>query len=493
MKYQNPILTGFYPDPSVCFANGKYFMVCSSMHYFPGVPLFESYDLVNWQQIGHCLTRESQIELSNVDSSSGVFAPTIRYYDGVFYMTTTNAYTQENFYIWTDDIYSEWSEPIFVDQSGIDPSLYFEYGHAYFMSNGSDANGIGTIYQTEIDIKTGTKLSLTKSLWQGTGGRYLEGPHIYKINNQYYLVAAEGGTEYGHMVTYAKSCSLYGPYEPYPNNPVLTNRDLGGYIIQGVGHGELIKGPDGSYCMIHLGFRQTGQWTPFHHLGREVFITPIKFSKDGWFTAGESGTTAEFIELDYLNIPQKFKNLYTFENTNWDLDWCYLRYPERQNYICNKNALKLYGTEVSINDVNSPTFIGLRQKQFDMSVQCDIKINQGEAGISIFMDEMHHYDLAIVQTNGTYKIIQRLCIGNVKSIESTFDLTNSHSATLLIEADALTYHFYIIINKTKHNLGYGLSRYLSSEVATGFTGVIIGLYAFGKNEAEFNNFKCIYK
>lgn len=120
MRYSNPVVKGFYPDPSVCSANGKYYMVCSSFQYFPGVPLFESEDLVNWEQIGHVLTRKSQVMLEGINSSGGVFAPTIRYNDGRFYMVTTNDTTHQNFYVYTDDIYGEWSEPVYVEQDGID-------------------------------------------------------------------------------------------------------------------------------------------------------------------------------------------------------------------------------------------------------------------------------------------------------------------------------------------------------------------------------------
>ncbi|MBE6855403.1 MAG: glycoside hydrolase family 43 protein [Ruminococcus sp.] len=195
MKYKNPILSGFYPDPSVCRVGDTYYLVCSTMHYFPGVPIFESKDLLNWKQIGNCLTRESQVALSDVPSSGGVFAPTIRYHDGRFYMVTTNSTSQKNFYIWTDDIHGTWSEPIYIDQDGIDPSLYFENGKTYFMSNGTDDNGTGGIVQCEIDIVTGEKLTPSQCIWQGSGGRYLEGPHLYKINGRYLLLAAEGGTE----------------------------------------------------------------------------------------------------------------------------------------------------------------------------------------------------------------------------------------------------------------------------------------------------------
>ncbi len=174
MQYKNPVLKGFYPDPSVCAANGKYYMVCSSFQYFPGVPVFESADLVNWKQIGHALTRRSQVALEKINSSGGVFAPTIRYNNGRFYMVTTNDTTHKNFYVWTDDIYGKWSEPVEVDRDGIDPSLLFDGGKVYFLSNGTDDYGESGVIQCEINIETGEKLSHAKCIWKGSGGRFLE-------------------------------------------------------------------------------------------------------------------------------------------------------------------------------------------------------------------------------------------------------------------------------------------------------------------------------
>ena len=185
MRYQNPIIKGFYPDPSVCAANGHFYLVSSSFQFFPGVPLFESDDLVNWTQIGHVLTRKSQVMLEDINSSGGVFAPTIRFYKGRFYMVTNNNTTQENFYVYTDDIHGEWSDPIVVDQGGIDPSLYFEDDRCFFISNGNDENGKGCVMQCEIEVTTGKKLSDSRPIWSGNGGRYLESPHMYKIGESY--------------------------------------------------------------------------------------------------------------------------------------------------------------------------------------------------------------------------------------------------------------------------------------------------------------------
>ena len=277
MRYQNPIVPGFYPDPSVCAANGKYYLVTSSFQYFPGVPLFESDDLINWVQIGHVLTRPSQVQLAHVPSSGGVFAPTIRYHAGRFYMVTTNDTTHDNFYVWTDDIHGEWSDPVTIDQGGIDPSLLFDEGRVYFISNGADENGVGGVTQCEIDIATGRKLTPSRCIWQGNGGRYLESPHVYRIGDWYYLMAAEGGTEYGHMVVCARAKTVWGPYNNCPYNPVLTNRNKAPGIIQGVGHGDLIQGPNDDWFILTLGFRQIHMWQPYHHLGREVFLCPVQF------------------------------------------------------------------------------------------------------------------------------------------------------------------------------------------------------------------------
>lgn len=495
MKYNNPVIKGFYPDPSVCKVENVYYMVCSSFQYFPGVPIFESKDLINWTQIGHCLTRESQIQLGKVSSSGGVFAPTIRHNNGRFYMTTTNDTTHQNFYVWTDDIYGEWSEPIFVDQGGIDPDLYFEDEQAYFMSNGKDDNGISGIVQCEIDIETGSKLSPSRTIWQGAGGRYLESPHLYKINGRYYLMAAEGGTEYGHMVIYARGNSTSGPFEAYPHNPVLTNRNLGGYELQGVGHGDLIQDHEGHWWILHLGFRQIGQYLTFHHLGREVFLTPVTFDEDGWFTAGHNGTTLSVFETDRIpsHVSQQEKKTFTFENTDWHLDWCYLRHPATENYLLESEKVTLKGTKMTLDIPESPTFIGIRQRDFNAEISCEVNLTHGEAGITLYMDENHHYDLAVRETESGYQVIERLNIGDLKSVEYEADLGSNNHATLIIRASHERYSFFIQANDKELLLGTAQTRYLSSEVAGGFTGVLIGLYAYGEGStAEFSKFKCEY-
>jgi alpha-N-arabinofuranosidase len=477
MTFKNPIIRGYFPDPSVCKANGKYYLVASSFQYFPGVPLFESEDLINWTQIGYCLTRKSQLPLDGVASSCGIFAPTIRFNDGRFYMTTTNVTSGGNFYVYTDDIYGEWSEPIYVEQDGIDPSFYFEGGKAYFMSNGHDENNNPAINQCEINIETGEILSEKKPLWGGSGGRYLESPHLYKIGRYYYLLAAEGGTEYGHMVTYARSESLWGPFEPYTKNPVLTNRNLGGYLIQGVGHSDLIEDSSGNWWLFHLGFRQIDRWLPFHHLGREVFLMPVDFHADGWFTVGE-GTTREAVVTDRIpeTVTQKFKNTY---DTIEPLDRRFLRNPAPENFIFSGNSIKIKSSGKTLDDyAASPAFAGLNQKEFNMELSVNVNVIDGEAGVTIYMDENHHYDL--ISDGSEVKL--KLNIGDIK--HTAKQIPAAGTAVLKIIADPINYEFFC----NGLSLGKAQTRYLSSEVAGGFTGVVIGLFSQRGARGEFNEF-----
>lgn len=490
MRYENPVLRGFYPDPSVCCANGVYYMVCSSFQYFPGIPLFESRDLVNWVQIGHVLTRKSQIMLDGIASSGGVFAATIRFHDGRFYVTTTNDTTQQNFYVWTEDIHGEWSEPIYVQQDGIDPSFYFEDGKTYFMSTGVDDFGVSGIIQSQIDLETGRKLTPSRSIWKGTGGRYVEGPHLYKIGPWYYLLASEGGTEYGHMLTLCRSRSPWGPFENCPHNPILTNRDKAPYPIQAIGHGELVTGPDGNWYIPTLGFRQIDVWMPYHHLGREVFLTPARLTEDGWFTCAD-GTTSESYEV---NLPgrQQRKQCWTFENTRWDVDWCFLRHPDRSRYQLLPDCAVLCGTDVTLEQVGSPTWIGLRQRDFGGSVTVKLTSDGGEAGLCVYMTEQEHYAIGIRRTEEGWQAFVRLRIGDISHVQATCPLP-AGEATLRIRMDALRYHFELVQDAQVLPLADAQTKYLSSEVASGFTGVLFGLYAIGDNRAQFRDFVCRYE
>ncbi len=486
MIYKNPIIKGFYPDPSICAAEGKYYLVCSTFQYMPGVPVFESSDLVNWEQVGNALTRSSQVELKTVPSSGGVFAPTIRYNNGRFYMVTTNDTLNKNFYVYTDDIRGEWSEPVYVDQGGIDPSLLFDGDKVYFISNGQDDYGNWGITQCEIDIESGKKLTHSKTIWHGSGGRYLESPHMYKIGDYYYLTAAEGGTEYGHMITYARSDSPWGEFKGYKNNPVLTNRNKGGFEIQGVGHGDLIQSENGEWFFVHLAFRQIGRFEMYHHLGREVYMTPVHFDDDGWFTCANDGTTEHEHEI-IGSFSQKGLPDYSFENINRDLQLLYLRKYSPENYDLSNDRYVLKGTDTTIDEAASPTFVGIRQQDFNGTLSCALEISGGEAGLTVYSDEGHHYDIKLRETDGGCEAVLTLNIGSIKHDDTILPL-NDKKAVLRIEFDSHTYKFFV----DDTAVGWGSSRYLSSEVAGGFTGVLLAMFAQKGAVADFTEFELKY-
>ena len=314
-QYSNPVIAGFYPDPSVCRVSDDFYLATSSFEYFPGVSIFHSRDLVHWRQVGHALTRNSQVKI--VGSSAGIYAPTLRHHSGRFYMTTTSIGGGGNFYVWTDDPAGEWSEPNWVDQGGIDPSLLFDNGAVYFTSEGGDG-----IQQCEIDIETGRRLSESRVIWPGTGGRNPEAPHLYKIYGLYYLMIAEGGTEYGHMETIARSDSPWGPFEPCPHNPILTHRNRSGHPIQATGHADLVQVQDGSWWAVFLGTRPAPNvYPPWHNRGRETFLAPVAWTEEGWPTIGNAGTV-ELI-MDAPAIPSQ----------PWSPE------PERDDFSGNRLAL----------------------------------------------------------------------------------------------------------------------------------------------------------
>lgn len=490
MRYQNPVVTGFYPDPSVCEANGRYYMVCSSFQYFPGVPLFESDDLVNWNQIGHVLTRPSQVRLGHVPSSGGVFAPTIRFHDGRFYMVTTNDTTHENFYVWTEEIRGEWSDPITIDQGGIDPSLLFDDGHVYFISNGADDMGVGGVTQCEIDIATGRKLTPSRCIWQGTGGRYLESPHMYRIGGWYYLMAAEGGTEYGHMIVLARGQTPWGPFNACPGNPILTNRNKAPGIIQGIGHGDLIQGPGGEWFILSLGFRQIHMWMAFHHLGREVFLTPCRFGGDGWLTCGRDGTTEEYYEI-VSDKPQIRKTHYTFGNTAWDVDWCGMRCPEWADYDRMEDHLVLRAGRDCLDDMGSPSFMALRQKAFDMDLSVRVTNMGGEGGVTVYGTESEHYDLFLRRGEGGCEAVLKLNIGGIRHEQAVLPVPGD-SAEMIVRADSVNYRFFVRVDGEETCLGSAQTMFLSNEVSTCFTGVVLGLFAQHGGQTRFDELNIRY-
>ncbi len=485
MKFKNPIIPGFYPDPSVCRFGNDYYLVTSSFEYFPGVPIFHSRDLINWRQIGHCLTRKSQLLLEKAQSSRGIYAPTIRYHDGTFYMVTTNIIAGGHFYVHTQNPSGEWSEPVWVDQYGIDPSLFFDDdGKVYLTGTGDNY-----IAQSEIDIKTGKRLTDVKRIWAGTGGIYPEGPHLYKIDKTYYLMIAEGGTKYGHMETIAKSDNPWGPFESYPRNPILTHRRTVG-PIQATGHADLIEAHNGSWWLVFLGIRPNNGFPRCHHLGRETFLAPVTWTKDGWPVVGRNGKVSLEMEADYLPLhPWGKKDVRDdFKSQELGLQWNFLRNPRKEDWslIERPGWLRLLGSEITLDDTDSPAFVGRRQQHLCCCITALLDFSPErdgeEAGLTVLMNERHHYEIAVTCLEGKRSIIIRRRIGKRKAIVAHRKI-GAGPVKLKVEADRRMYYFSYALNDDEFKIiAKSKTRYLSTEIAGGFTGVYFAMYATGRGK-----------
>jgi len=369
--YSNPIISGFYPDPSMCRSGDDYYMVHSTFEFFPGVPVFHSRDLVHWHQIGHCLTRKSQLNLEGITESEGIFAPTIRFHSGTFYMITTMMGGKGNFYVTAKDPAGPWSDPVWLDRTWMDPSLFFDDdGIVYYTRHDDGRNG--RIVQSVLDIESGKLTGPLKEIWKGTGGIWPEGPHLYKIKNRYYLLISEGGTSYEHMATIARSDSPWGPYESYQGNPILTHKTKPAHPIQALGHPDIVETPAG-WWMVCLGFRPRQSR---HHMGRETFLTPLEWTEDNWPVVPGKGIE---LKMQAPNLPPfpfpKAPSRDNFDTNELAPAWNYLRNPIPENYSLTERPgwLRLRGSALSLNAGKNPTFTGRRQT--DMMCQASVSIS----------------------------------------------------------------------------------------------------------------------
>ena len=261
-------------------------------------------------------------------------------------------------------------------------------------------------------------------------------------------------------------------------------------IIQGIGHGDLIQDKNGDWHILSLGFRQMGIWMPFHSLGREVFLSPAHFDENGRLFAGLDGTTDAQYEIKG-DFAQDKLPVFTFGNTNPSVDWCYLRKYHPENYKLSADKYELCGTDLTLDDADSPTFIAMRQRDFDMELCVNVNLcGNGEGGVTMYMCENEHYDIALKKTaDGTFAIL-KLNIGGIKH-EQNRVAVNADNATLIVRADHYNYNFFVKCGDTETHLGSGQVKYLTSEVSGGFTGTMTGLYAVG-GTAQFTGFSCAY-
>jgi len=482
--YKNPIIPGFNPDPSICRVGDDYYLVTSSFEYFPGLPIYHSKDLVNWRQIGHCLTRDSQLPLHRSPASAGLYAPSLRYKDGLFYVINTNVSGGGNFFCTAEKPEGPWSEPIWVPINSIDPEIFWDDdGKTYFVTQGNES-----IRVTEIDLKTGKPLAPERMVWGGIGGRFPEAPHIYKKDGYYYLLIGEGGTEYMHSATIARSRDIYGPYENCPLNPILThaNRRAQGSQIQGVGHADLVQATDGSWWMVFLGFRVTQPYSYFHILGRETFLAPVDWPENGWPQVNGDGTVS--LNMNVKTLPlhpfEKQPDRVDFSKGKLGFDWQYLRNPIRENYSFSQKTGQFCITAApfTLDEAETVSFIGRRQTEHDFTATALMEFQSNadneEAGMTLIQNNTHHYDMLLKKKGRKFVVQLRVKVGSLSYIVAEKNVS-SNKILLQIKGTPLQYSFYFADPKNENfaELGKLDTRYLSTEVAGGFTGVMIGLYA----------------
>jgi xylan 1,4-beta-xylosidase len=494
MLFTNPVIAGFHPDPSICRVGEDYYLVNSSFEYYPGIPIFHSRDLVHWRQLGHCLNRASQLDLRTARVSGGIFAPTIRHHRGIFYVITTHVDAGKHLIVTASDPAGPWSEPIWIDLPGYDPSLYFlDDGSALLTcsqqiesntAEGNTANSHLTIAiaQCEIDVRTGAVLSPVRHIWFGTGGKYPEGPHLYRVADHYYLLIAEGGTEYGHMVTIARSATPWGPFTSCPRNPILSHRSTD-HVIQGTGHADLVQAHDGNWWMVCLGFRPVG-YPPCYHLGRETFLAPISWENDGWPVIGHGGHVDVAMEAPaFLGEPWPEPAARDdFAEPALRHSWNMIRTPHTDDWSLTARSgwLRLVCMPMTLDDP-LPAFVGRRQEHFDCVARTLVEFvpqqEDDEAGLTVFMNPHHHYELAIVAQAAGRALIVRRRIGTLSAIVASRALPDG-PVILEIAATPAMYTFrWSTPEGEREALAQGETRYLATEVAGGFTGVYFGLYA----------------
>ena len=461
-----PVLPGFHPDPSICRANDTYWMVCSSFEYAPGVPLFRSTDLLTWEQAGNVLARPAQLDVSGAAPSGGVFAPTLRYHDGRFWMITTNfSDRQGQLLSWATDPAGDWSDPVRLPAvMGIDPDLAWDAdGTCYLTYAGFDRTGPAGIVQQIIEPETGKVLSDRVTLWQGTGGKFPEGPHLYQVDDFWYLLIAEGGTERGHAVTIARGPSPSGPFEPCPDNPLLTARGTG-LPVQNTGHADLVRRPDGSWAMLYHGVRARGGTPEWHVLGRETFASEV-----AWVHGWPRPTTpiqpaepaaAHIDELAATTVPPSWVSPNGFP----------------------ADHLRRVGGRW---ELAGPSFVGRRQQHLAVRVTATVDARRGVGGIGFRIDPRHRLDLmvdgdrvrAVAHIGGLTTVLGDALVPSSAEVRLELRAVAPDSSPFGPSAGPDELIAAVVTADGSSELGRLDGRYLSTEVAGGFTGRMIGVWA----------------
>ncbi|MEV6347360.1 family 43 glycosylhydrolase [Actinoplanes sp. NPDC051851] len=463
-----PVLAGFHPDPTICRVGADYYLATSSFEFFPGVPLFHSRDLAHWTPIGHALSRPSQLEPGELLPSKGVFAPTLRHHGGRFWMVTTNMSRMMDgqLIVHATDPAGPWSDPVHVPGAiGIDPDLAWDdAGNCYLTYCSFGVRGPAGIVQVPVDPATGAQLGDPYRLWQGTGLANPEGPHLYRIDGTWYLMLAEGGTERGHAVTIARGPAPQGPFTPCPQNPILSHRSTT-HPVQNTGHADLVRAADGAWWAVHLGVRPHGVTPHFHVLGRETFLARVEW-QDGWprlTTISRPGALEDHSFTD------------DFGGATLHSRWV----------SPGGDPAAIATPHPSGGATLAPAgLLAFRVRDHAWTATAEV---EGDTRFVLRLDDRHWYGLAVsVSVSGTtVRAIAR--IGDLEQTVGSAEVA-SGPVTLRIAAAVpegsgepgdMSGPDEIVLSVGDAELGRLDGRYLSTEVAGGFTGRVLGAGALG--------------
>ncbi|MEK4514854.1 glycoside hydrolase family 43 protein [Paenibacillus sp. FSL H8-0122] len=479
MNVRNPVIAGYYPDPSVVRVNEDFYLINSTFEYFPGVPVFHSRDLIDWTPIGHVLTRQSQLDLRVTKSSSGIYAATIRYHDGRFYMITTDVRGIGNFYVTADKPEGPWSDPILLPHGGIDPSLFFDDDGRTYVTVQNGAGYESHIIQYEIDPLSGEVLSEPVNIWSGDDGPWVEGPHLYKIKGVYYLMTASGGTAGDHREIIARSSSPYGPFEDKPE-PILTHRGLKDHPVQCLGHADLVEDTSGHWWAVFLGMRPVeGRYSP---LGRETFLAPVTWTEDGWpMIDNNEGTVIAEGESSLDSLVLRFT-----PESGFGPEWAFLRAYEAERYSWTEreDSLTVRGNAYTLDDEAPAVFACLRQQHHRMEMGASLDftpVTEGEhAGLAARLNNRGYLFWGLTCRNG--RRVMELVVKNGEERQvHQYEVSGQGAVQLRLRCDGHHYHCsYSADGVSWHEVPETVHvSVLSPEVNGGFTGVCLGVHASG--------------
>ncbi|MDR1806439.1 MAG: glycoside hydrolase family 43 protein [Propionibacteriaceae bacterium] len=493
-RVSNPILPGCHPDPSVCRVGDDYYLVTSTFEYFPGLPVCHSRDLVHWERIGAVIDRAGQLPLDGLSSSSGLYAPTIRYHDELFWVVCTVVDLETegpsyNFVVSAADPAGPWSQPTELAVDGCDPSLLFDDdGRAWAHGMRLPAEPLWP-EQTEIwlrEFDTGSRALVgpERIIWRGAlaGATWAEGPHLYKIDGYYYLLAAEAGTHFFHAEAVARADTVTGPYIGYEGNPVLTHRHLGRHCdVTGVGHADLVQGPDGSWWALHLGMRPYGGY--HYNLGRETFLTPVTW-EEGWpvFAPGV-GRTPPQVEVPFL-VGEPPSHARAGAVLPGDPRWTSLRGPADAFATPHGDGWLLRPSAATLEDQTTPAFLGVRQEHVDADVTARLRPSlepDEEAGLAVRQSERSHLRWSVRRlADGALSASAVQVVGGEAQVLGTVPAAGDSEGRVELGLSIRGQEYRLLAGPAgpgQSVVAVADGRFLDSVSAGGFLGVWIGVYA----------------